>query len=123
MLQDVLVIDQSSLVALDELIVNRNFEKDPSKPQETYVFFPINAPYSPFSGSPNAMFGLAVKKEHILPAPTSDTEAVQRVIDSLYIGTLTNIMGDLFLPTSGENDTTIAWTSSDATVITVSNPT
>lgn len=122
MLQDVLVIDQSSLVALDELIVNRNFEKDAEKPQETYVFFPINAPYSPFSGSPNALFGLAVKKEHILPAPKDDAEAVQRVIDDLYIGTLTNVMSDLFLPTQGDNGVTIAWTSSDATVIAVSDP-
>jgi len=121
MLQDVLVIDQSSLVALDELIVNRNFEKDVEKPQETYVFFPINAPYSPFSGSPNAMFGLAIKKEHIEPAAKTDEEAVARTIADLYIGTLTNVMSDLFLPTEGSDGTTIAWTSSDV-AIAVTNP-
>lgn len=123
MLCDVLVIDKSSLVALDELIVNRDFAKDAKKPQETYVFFPINAPFSPFSGSPNATYGLALKKQVIQPKPTVDTESIKLVYDDLYIPDISNVTESFYLPISGDYGTTIEWTSSDDTVIAITDPT
>ena len=39
------------------------FEKNPDECEETFVYFPITAPYSPLSDSPNATDGLAIKKQ------------------------------------------------------------
>jgi hypothetical protein len=122
MLEDMLVIDQSSLVALDELIVNREFSKNDDKPEETFVYFPINAPFSPFAGSPNAMYGVAMKKEMKLPPAVDEAQAVERVVADLYIGKTTNITEDLFLPTELGEDCTITWASSDITVCTIVDP-
>jgi len=122
MLQDILVIDQSSLVSLDELIVNREFSKDLAKPEETYVFFPVNAAFSPFSGSPNALYGVAMKKGVKLPAPKDDAEAVQRAVDNLYIGKTTSLQNDLILPTEYADGVTITWTSSDEDILVVEDP-
>lgn len=121
MLQDMLVIDQSSLVALDELIVNRDFSKKPRDKEETYIYFPVTAPYSPLAGSPNAMFGVAVKKQERLPAPLTDEEAVDRIIESMYVGRLNNILEDIVLPTTTENGVTVTWTSNNE-AITIQQP-
>lgn len=61
-MNDILVIDNESLYPLDELVINKDFEKDPDAKEETYIYFPITAPFSPLSDSPNSQYGLAIKK-------------------------------------------------------------
>ena len=51
MLNDMLVIDSSSLYPFDELVINKDFEKEPEEYEETYVYFPVTAPFSPLSDS------------------------------------------------------------------------
>lgn len=57
-LKDVVVVDDSSIVHLDDLVVN----KDTPNPQY-YKYFKIKAPFSVLSSSPNARYGIAIKKD------------------------------------------------------------
>ena len=82
-LSDLLVIDSASLYALDELVINKDFEKDPNEYEETFVFFPITAPYSPLSDSPNARYGLAIKKQEVEPAYTDEEVILKLALQSL----------------------------------------
>ena len=82
-LSDLLVIDSASLYALDELVINKDFEKDPDEYEETFVFFPITAPYSPLSDSPNARYGLAIKKQEVEPAYTDEEIILKLASQSL----------------------------------------
>jgi hypothetical protein len=82
-LDDILVIDSSSLYALDELVINKDFEKDPDEYEETFIFFPITAPYSPLSDSPNARYGLAIKKEEVEPRYTDEEIILKLAMQSL----------------------------------------
>ena len=82
-LSDLLVIDSESLYALDELVINKEFKKDPEQYEETFVFFPITAPYSPLSDSPNARYGLAIKKQEIEPQYTDDMILLKLAMQSL----------------------------------------
>ena len=66
-LSDLLIIDSSSLYALDELVINKDFEKDPDEYEETFIYFPVSAPFSPLSDSPNSRYGVAIKKKEIEP--------------------------------------------------------
>ena len=40
-LSDLLIIDSSSLYALDELVINKDFKKDPTEYEETFIYFPV----------------------------------------------------------------------------------
>ena len=82
-LSDLLVIDSASLYALDELVINKDFEKDPNEYEETFIFFPITAPYSPLSDSPNARYGLAIKKEEVEPRYTDEDIILKLAMQSL----------------------------------------
>lgn len=82
-LSDLLVIDSSSLYALDELVINKDFEKDPDEYEETFVFFPVTAPYSPLSDSPNARYGLAIKKAEVEPRYTDEEVILKLAMQSL----------------------------------------
>lgn len=82
-LSDLLVIDSSNLYALDELVINKDFEKDPDEYEETFVYFPITAPYSPLSDSPNARYGLAIKKQELEPQYTDETKIIKIAMDEL----------------------------------------
>ena len=82
-LSDLLVIDSSSLYALDELVINKDFEKDANEYEETFVYFPISAPYSPLSDSPNARYGLAIKKQEIEPNYTDEEKILKIAMDEL----------------------------------------
>lgn len=84
-LSDLLVIDSSSLYAMDELVINKDFEKDPDKYEETFVFFPITAPYSPLSDSPNSRYGLAIKKEEVEPTYADEEKILKIAIDELGV--------------------------------------
>lgn len=97
-LSDLLVIDSASLYALDELVINKDFEKDKYENEETFIYFPITAPYSPLSDSPNATYGLAIKKEEKEPKFTDEVALLKKAIaqlDTIYKGqwkkTQTNI--------------------------------
>ncbi|URZ09240.1 hypothetical protein [Clostridium felsineum] len=119
MLYDCLAIDTSSLYAFDELIVNRDFGKDTTKPEETYIFFPVTAPFSPFSTSPNANYGFAIKKQVKYPAPTTDDAAVDAALDNLstQVGSLLELTDDVALPDTEANDVKITWSSDTTTVV------
>ena len=82
-LSDLLVIDSASLYALDELVVNKDHLKDPDEYEETFVFFPITAPYSPLSDSPNARYGLAIKKAEVEPKYTDEDIIIELAAQSL----------------------------------------
>lgn len=82
-LNDLLVIDSSSLYALDELVINKDFEKKPDECEETFVYFPITAPYSPLSDSPNARYGLAIKKQELEPIYEDETKILKIAVDEL----------------------------------------
>lgn len=82
-LSDFLVIDSASLYPMDELVINKDFEKDPDEYEETFVYFPITAPFSPLSDSPNARYGLAIKKEEREPAYKDESKLVANAIAQL----------------------------------------
>ena len=82
-LSDLLVIDSSSLYAMDELVINKGFEKDKEQYEETFVYFPVTAPYSPLSDSPNARYGVAIKKEEIEPQYEDENKNVTIGINEL----------------------------------------
>ena len=86
-LSDLLVIDSASLYALDELVINKDFEKDAYENEETFIYFPITAPFSPLSDSPNATYGLAIKKSEKEPGLATETDLLKKAfgqIDSTY---------------------------------------
>lgn len=82
-LSDLLVIDSCSLYARDELVINKDFSKDPDEYEETFVFFPITAPFSPLSDSPNATYGLAIKKAEVEPSYTDELILLRKAADEL----------------------------------------
>ena len=82
-LSDLLVIDSSSLYALDELVINKDFEKNPDECEETFVYFPITAPYSPLSDSPNARYGLAIKQQEREPIYEDETMLLKNAVKEL----------------------------------------
>lgn len=82
-LSDLLVIDTSSLYAMDELVINKDFEKDKDAYEETFVFFPVTAPFSPLSDSPNSRYGLAIKKQEIEPKYTDEDIILQKALGEL----------------------------------------
>ncbi len=77
-LSDLLVIDSSSLYSLDELVINKDFEKDPDQLEETFIYFPITAPFSPLSDSPNSRYGFAIKKKEVEP-PYDDEDKILKI--------------------------------------------
>ena len=85
MLNDMLVIDSHSLYPLDELVINKDFAKEPEEYEETYIYFPVTAPYSPLSDSPNATYGIAIKKAEVAPAFTDENTTVDLAIDELKL--------------------------------------
>lgn len=116
-----IVIDAESLFAFDELIVNKDFEKDLNKPEETYVYVPITASYCPFANSPNERNGLGLLKE--IRYSEHDDEAIceaaliklaEQYIDSLYY---TNNNTEIELAETSHNGLAITWKSSNDEVI------
>lgn len=82
-LSDLLIIDNSSLYTQDELVINKDFEKDPDECEETFVFFNVTAYYSPLSDSPNARYGLAIKKQEIEPEYKDEAKILKIALDEL----------------------------------------
>lgn len=111
-LSDLLVIDSSSLYALDELVINKDFEKDPDELEETFVYFPITAPYSPLSDSPNARYGLAIKKKEVEPSYTDEIKILKIAVNEL--GTLVNnlwwpVETDIYPQEATSNGCSVFW--------------
>lgn len=121
-LSDLLVIDSASLYALDELVINKDFEKDPDELEETFVFFPISAPYSPLSDSPNSTYGLAIKKQEIEPKYEDELkilniaiQQIKTITENSWCPTETNIF-----PLEGtDNGCSIYWKVIDNTAYTM----
>ena len=109
-LSDLLVIDSASLYALDELVINKDFEKDADEYEETFVFFPITAPYSPLSDSPNARYGLAIKKQEVEPAYTDEEIILKLACQSLsdFTEHWKNVQSDIF-PRDTVDDCNVYW--------------
>ena len=63
-LKDTVIVDNTSIVHLDELIVNKD-SKDENKPQEIYKYFKLNAPFSFLNNSPNFNYGIGILKSKI----------------------------------------------------------
>ncbi|MBQ8044702.1 MAG: hypothetical protein IJ272_11285, partial [Clostridia bacterium] len=107
---DLLVIDSASLYALDELVVNKDFEKDPDEYEETFVFFPITAPYSPLSDSPNARYGLAIKKAEVEPKYTDEDIIIKLAMQSLsnFTEHWKNIESDIY-PRDAVDECSVYW--------------
>ena len=117
-LSDLLVIDSSSLYALDELVINKDFEKDPYECEETFVYFPITAPYSPLSDSPNARYGLAIKKKEVEPTYTDELKILKIAVNEL--GTLVNnlwwpVETDIYPQDTTSNGCEVYWKVLDDT--------
>ena len=84
-LSDMLVIDSSSLYPFDELVINKDFAKDSAELEETFVYFPVTAHYSPLSDGPNARYGIALKKSEREPSFTDELAAIKRAIVELQV--------------------------------------
>ena len=110
-LSDVLVIDSSSLYPKDELVINKDFEKDPKEMEETFVYFPVTAPFSPLSDGPNARYGLALKKEEREPNYEDFGKIVAIGKNQLktIMGNCTTVIDDITLPSVTKNGTKIYW--------------
>lgn len=116
-----IVIDAESLFAFDELIVNKDFEKDLNKPEETYVYVPITAAYCPFANSPNERNGLGLLKEVRYSEHDDESKCeaalikiAEQYIDSLYYP---NNKEEIELVETSHNGLAITWASSDNTII------
>lgn len=111
-LSDLLVIDNSSLYTLDELVINKDFEKDFNEYEETFVYFPITAPYSPLSDSPNSRYGIAIKKQEVEPLYTDEDLILKIAVDEL--GKLTEeawwpVDKNIFPRDTTSNDCKVYW--------------
>jgi ribosomal protein S28E/S33 len=60
-LKDTVIVDNTSIVHLDELIVNKD-SKDPEKPQEIFKYFKLNSPFCFLNNSPNFNYGVGILK-------------------------------------------------------------
>ena len=121
-LSDLLVIDSASLYALDELVINKDFEKDPNELEETFVYFPISAPYSPLSDSPNSTYGLAIKKQEIEPTYEDEikilkiaAQQIKTITENSWNPTETNI----FPLESTDNGCSVYWKVIDDTAYSI----
>lgn len=114
-LSDLLVIDSSSLFTLDELVINKDFEKDPEQYEETFVYFPITAPFSPLSDSPNSRYGLALKKEEIEPQYKDEDKILHIAAEEL--GTIAAnwypVDSDIFPRDKTSNGCDVYWSIKD----------
>lgn len=112
MLNDMLVIDSSSLYPFDELVINKDFEKDPEEYEETYVYFPVTAPFSPLSDSPNARYGVAIKKNEVEPDFADEKKIVEIAIDELKLlaeESWWGISNNIYPLSKTSNGSTVLW--------------
>lgn len=124
-LSGMITIDTSSLYPFDELIVNKGFEKYDDKPEELFVYLPVTAAYCPFSNSPNGRHGIGILKDIRYPIPVTDEEIVRFAINELdrKYSDLDYVIEDFVLLEESEYGATITWTSNNAPLITVEDPT
>ena len=111
-LSDVLVIDSSSLYPKDELVINKDFEKQPNDLEETFTYFPVTAPFSPLSDGPNARYGIAIKKSEREPNYTSNDKLIAIASDELRTLMVNDQILEnksIVLPQQTSNGCTIYW--------------
>lgn len=116
MLNDMLVIDSSSLYPFDELVINKDFEKNPEEFEETYVYFPVSAPYSPLSDSPNARYGIAIKKNEVEPSYADEKKIVEIALDELQLlakESWDGISNNIYPLSQTTNGSTVLWSIVD----------
>lgn len=118
-----IVIDADSLFAFDELIVNKDFNKDVNKPEETYVYLPITASYCPFANSPNERNGVGLLKGlrySDIDDETKCESAIQELVmnysDSFYH---TNNKTEIVLSELSSNGLSIEWSTDNPELISI----
>ena len=110
-MSDILVIDSSSLYPQDELVVNKDFQNDPDELEETFIYFPITAFYSPLSDSPNARYGIAIKKLEREPK-YEDEEKLLDIAEAEVNTKMKNVRNtdkDIVLLSKSENGCDVYW--------------
>ena len=114
MLRAMIAIESSSLYPFDELIVNKDFEKHPDKPEELFVYLPVTTQHCPFTNSPNAMFGIGILKDIRYNTPVTDQEKVDAAIRELTKAyeDLEYVTDDIALISKSRYGTEIKWASS-----------
>lgn len=110
-LSDMLVIDNNSLYPQDELVVNKDFLKDEDELEETFIYFPITAFYSPLSDSPNARYGIAIKKSEREPVYADEQKMLDIAIAELNtrMDNIKIIDRDFGLIDKTENGCSVHW--------------
>lgn len=125
-LSGVIVIDADSLFSFDELIVNKDFKKEPDNAEETYVYVPITADYSPFANSPNERSGLGLLKELKYPELNDESKCnaallnlSEKYIDSLFYA---NNKTTIPLAEVSHNELEIKWSTDSPNIIEIQTP-
>lgn len=110
-LSDTLVIDSSSLYPKDELVINKDFERNPNEMEETFAYFPITAPFSPLSDSPNARYGIALKKSEREPEYTDNKKILNIARNELdtIMNNITSIEDETVIPDQTDKGCKIYW--------------
>ena len=110
-MSDILVIDSSSLYPQDELVVNKDFQKDPTEMEETFIYFPVTAFYSPLSDSPNARYGVAIKKSEREPEYDDESKLLDIADEEMKtkMRNNENIDDDIVLDDKSENGCNVYW--------------
>ena len=111
-LSDVLVIDSSSLYPKDELVINKDFEKNPEDLEETFTYFPVTAPFSPLSDGPNSRYGIALKKAEREPEYSSADKILDIALDEIRTIMVNNQVmesDNIILPEKTSNGCNIFW--------------
>ena len=111
-LSDVLVIDSSSLYPKDELVINKDFEKNPDDLEETFTYFPVTAPFSPLSDGPNSRYGIALKKAEREPDYLNTDKILNIALDELRTIMVNNQVvetDNVILPEKTSNGCEIFW--------------
>ena len=111
MLSDVLVIDSSSLYPKDELVINKDFSKAEDELEETFMYFPVTAPYSPLADGPNARYGFALKKAEKEPSYADDEKILDIAESELNVrmGNIRVVKNPVKLPQQTDNGCNIYW--------------
>lgn len=125
-LSGLITIDTDSLFAFDELIVNKEYNKDIDKAEETYIHLPITAPYCPFANSPNERNGIGLLREvdyKVYDTPSKLRKGLidlsTHYVDSLYHF---NEIDEIFL-TEEINGMEVSWHSDHPVIINPQNET
>lgn len=123
-LSGLITIDADSLFAFDELIVNKDYNKDIDKAEETFIYLPITAPYCPFANSPNERNGIGLLRDVEYKVYDTPSKLKKGVIDlsTHYVDSLYhfNEVDEIFL-VEEINGMEVSWHSDHPVIINPQN--